>query len=243
MQGLFSLPCRYHFTRLFISYRRQAAYNGEGRLWSMPIRLSEIHSQPASGALPGNGFVPIYRRMAEVRLGTPVVPANLGVNGLTTGGLKQRLRTSNVYRAAVKDAQIITMSIGGNDLIKAARAAGPRPGEFQGLLQQALRDCKRNYSDIMGTLTQLKAGTRSPYIIRLVGLYNPYPQVDEATEWVRQFNRYASGYNSNNVGFASIYHEFAGNERGAAVPGPYSPERERLPRNRRQAGCPGVRGA
>ncbi|MEK3881099.1 MULTISPECIES: GDSL-type esterase/lipase family protein [unclassified Paenibacillus] len=166
------------------------------------------------GALPGNGFVPVYRRMAEGRLGTPVVPANLGVNGLTTGGLKQRLRSSNVYRAAVKDAQIITLSIGGNDLIKAARAAGPRPGEFQGLLKQALRDCKRNYSDIMGSLTQLKAGSRSPYILRMVGLYNPYPQVDEATEWVREFNRYASGYSSSNVGFASIYHEFAGNERG-----------------------------
>ncbi|WP_405106045.1 GDSL-type esterase/lipase family protein [Paenibacillus sp. FSL K6-1217] len=166
------------------------------------------------GALPGNGFVPIYRRMAEGRLDSPVMPANLGVNGLTTGGLKQRLSTSKVYRAAVTDAQIITMSIGGNDLIKAARAAGPRPGAFQGLLSQALKDCKRNYSDIMGMLAQLKAGTRTPYIIRLVGLYNPYPQVDEATEWVRQFNRYAAGYSSIHVGFASIYHEFAGNERG-----------------------------
>lgn len=166
------------------------------------------------GALPGNGFVPIYRRMAEGRLRSQVIPANLGVNGLTTAGLKQRLGSSAGYRSAVKEAQIITVSIGGNDLIKAAKSAGPRPGEFQRALQNALRNCKRNFSDIMGTLSHLKAGTRSPYILRIVGLYNPYPQVDEATEWVRQFNRYAADYSSYNVGFASIYHEFAGNERG-----------------------------
>jgi lysophospholipase L1-like esterase len=151
------------------------------------------------GALPGNGFVPVYRRMAEGRLQIPVASANLGVNGLTTAGLEQRLKTDGGFRSAVKDAEIITVSIGGNDLIKAAKA---------------LRDCKRNFSDIMSTLSQLKAGTRSPYIIRIVGLYNPYPQVDEATDWVRQFNRYAAGYSSYAVGFASIYHEFAGNERG-----------------------------
>lgn len=166
------------------------------------------------GALPGNGFVPVYRRMAEGRLRTPVASANLGVNGLTTAGLGQRLKTDGGLHSAVKDAEIITVSIGGNDLIKAAKAAAGRPGELNGYLQKALRDCKRNFSDIMSTLSQLKAGTRSPYIIRIVGLYNPYPQVDAATDWVRQFNRYAAGYSSYVVGFASIYHEFAGNERG-----------------------------
>ncbi|WP_310830951.1 GDSL-type esterase/lipase family protein [Paenibacillus pedocola] len=166
------------------------------------------------GALPGNGFVPVYRRMAEARLRTPIRLTNLGVNGLTTDGLEQRLKADYNFRLAVSDADLITISIGGNDLIKAAKAAGTRPGDLSPLLQKALRNCKRNISDIMGTLSQLKAGMPRPYIIRIVGLYNPYPQVDEATDWVRQFNRYTSGYSSRVCGFASIYSEFAGNERG-----------------------------
>jgi lysophospholipase L1-like esterase len=166
------------------------------------------------GALPGNGFVPVYRRMAEGRLRSQIALSNLGVNGLTTEGLEQRLKTDPVFRSAIKDAEIITMSIGGNDLIRAAKATAGRPGDMNVILQKALRECKRNFSDIMSILSQLKAGTRSPYIIRIVGLYNPYPQIDEATEWVRQFNRYAAGYSSAVCGFASIYHEFAGNERG-----------------------------
>lgn len=166
------------------------------------------------GALPGNGFVPVYRRMAETRLQTPIGLYNLGVNGLTTEGLEQRLKRDYNYRMAVSEAELITLSIGGNDLIKAAKSAANRPGRLSPLLEQALRECKHNLADIMGTLFQLKAGVSKPYIIRIVGLYNPYPQLIEATDWVRQFNQYASGYSSPICRFAPIYNEFAGNERG-----------------------------
>ncbi|SEU22761.1 GDSL-type esterase/lipase family protein [Paenibacillus sp. NFR01] len=166
------------------------------------------------GALPGNGFVPVYRRLAEGRLHTSVNLTNLGVNGLTTDGLEQRLKNDYNYRLAVRDADIVTLSIGGNDLIKAAKAAGNGAGELSSLLEKALRNCKRNFGDIMGTVAQLKAGLRKPYIIRIVGLYNPYPQIAEATQWVKAFNRHAAGYSSMVCGFASIYQEFAGNERG-----------------------------
>ncbi len=73
------------------------------------------------GALPGNGFVPVYRRMAEARLRTPIRLTNLGINGLTTDGLEQRLKADYNFRLAVSDADLITISIGGNDLIKAVR--------------------------------------------------------------------------------------------------------------------------
>jgi lysophospholipase L1-like esterase len=166
------------------------------------------------GALPGNGFVPVYRRMAEGRLRTNVVSTNLGVNGLTTSELEQRLRGSSMTREAIRAADIITLSIGGNDLIHAAKAAARQPGNLSKELGRSLQECKQNFAVIMSILFQLKAGARRPYIIRIVGLYNPYPQVVGATEWVKQFNRYASQYSSRVVGFASIYGEFAGNERG-----------------------------
>lgn len=166
------------------------------------------------GALPGNGFVPVYRRMAEGRLRAPVGSVNLGINGLTTAALEQRLSSDPMFRQAVRDADIVTLSIGGNDLIKAAKAVSFRPGYLSPALERALRECKRNFSEIMGSLRQLKNGSRQPYIIRLVGLYNPYPQLSEATDWVRQFNGYVAGYSSSVCGFASIYHEFTGNERG-----------------------------
>lgn len=166
------------------------------------------------GALPGNGFVPVYRRMAEGRLRTIVVSTNLGVNGLTTLELRQQLRGNNVTREAIRAADIITLSIGGNDLIQAAKLAYKQQVNLPLELRRSLMECKQNFADIMNTLLHLKMGTRSPFIIRIVGLYNPYPQIVGATEWVRQFNSYASQYNSKVCRFASIYNEFTSNGRG-----------------------------
>lgn len=164
------------------------------------------------GALPGNGFVPVYRRMAERRLQNPIALYNLGINGLTTDGLEQRLQRDYNYRAAVSEAELITLSIGGNDLIRAAKSSA-RPGSLSPVLEKALRQCKHNLAEIMETLYQLKAGVSKPYIIRIVGLYNPYPRLTEATDWVRQFNHYASGYSSHICRFAPVDNEFSGNER------------------------------
>ena len=129
------------------------------------------------GALPGNGFVPVYRRMAEGRLRSNVASTNLGVNGLTTSELEQRLRGSAMTREAIRAADIITLSIGGNDLIHAAKAAARQPENLSKELRRSLQECKQNFAAIMSILFQLKTGTRRPFIIRIVGLYNPYPQV------------------------------------------------------------------
>lgn len=164
------------------------------------------------GALPGNGFVPVYRRMAEVRLRDFVAYTNLGVNGMTSAELDQRISRSQAYRQGLREAEIITISIGGNDLIRAARATrafAAAPVSFK----QSLQECKDNLSSIMGKIYGLKAGSSSPYIIRIVGLYNPYPQISAATDWVQQFNRHAAQYSNYVCGFANIYPAFAGNER------------------------------
>ncbi|MDQ0194758.1 GDSL-type esterase/lipase family protein [Paenibacillus wynnii] len=165
------------------------------------------------GALPGNGFVPVYSRMAEASLRSKVVYTNLGVNGLTTVELEQRLRGNSMFRQALQEADLITLSIGGNDLIRAAKSSAGQQGSTLVVLRNALQECKKNFDGIMGTLWQLKRNSRSLYIIRIVGLYNPYPRLDEASDWVMQFNRHASQYNSRSCGFASIYNSFAGNER------------------------------
>lgn len=161
------------------------------------------------GALPGNGFVPVYRRMAEVRLRSFVAYNNLGVNGLTSAALDQRIGSSSTFRQAIKEAEIITISIGGNDLIRAARSTR----RSSDALRTALQECKQHFSSIMGRIYSLKSGANEPYIIRIVGLYNPYPQISEATDWVLQFNRYAAQYSNYVCGFANIYPAFAGNER------------------------------
>jgi len=164
------------------------------------------------GALPGNGFVPVYRRMAENSLGTTVSSLNLGINGLTTADLEYRIRTQSLYRKALQESELITLSVGGNDLIRAAKSAAQQGGSSR-VLSAALQECKRNFAGIIGMIAEMKSRSREPYIIRIVGLYNPYPEYREATDWVLHFNRYVSQYRNSVCDYASIYHHFAGNEK------------------------------
>lgn len=163
------------------------------------------------GAMPGNGFVPVYRGMAERRVGEFVSYENFGVNGLTSAELHANLKRSPQLRSSLKEARIITISIGGNDLIRAAKSA-PMQNAAQHF-NKALSQCESNFAGIMQTMNQIKQGARSPYIIRAVGLYNPYPQVDAATKWVQQFNRYINGYFGSNYAAADIFPAFYGRER------------------------------
>lgn len=164
------------------------------------------------GAFPGHGFVPTYRRIAENRLRAPIEVHNLGVNGLDSEGLEQRLRYHSIYRQSIREADIITLSIGGNDLIHAAKEIRRYPAAEAQILNQSLAACKSHFGSIVRSIYDIKGSSRRPYIVRVVGLYNPFPQVREANSWVYSFNRYAAQYSNGIYGFADIFPAFA--ERG-----------------------------
>ncbi|CAI6029650.1 Spore germination lipase LipC [Paenibacillus sp. JJ-100] len=162
-----------------------------------------------TGALLGTGFVPIYRRMAEMNLRTFVSMENLGVNGLTTGEMLQMVNAHPRVRQALREADIITISIGGNDLIRTFKASGGIPSASK--MTQVLGETRHHVSQVMRQIRQLKGDHK--YFVRSIGLYNPYPQSTEAAYWVRQYNSYLNGAGSGNYACVQVYDRFAGRER------------------------------
>jgi lysophospholipase L1-like esterase len=162
-----------------------------------------------TGALLGTGFVPIYRRMAEMNLRTFVSMDNLGVNGLTSGELQQMINGHPRVRQALREADMITVSIGGNDLIRTFKASGGIPNA--GKMTQVLGETRHHVSQVMRQIRQLKGDQK--YFVRSIGLYNPYPQSTEAAYWVRQYNSYLNGAGSGNYACAQVYDKFEGRER------------------------------
>ncbi|MFB5759784.1 GDSL-type esterase/lipase family protein [Paenibacillus medicaginis] len=160
-----------------------------------------------TGALPGNGFAPLYSRSIEKYSGTRVLYQNLGVNGMTCPELLRNVASSSVYRTALAQADIITVTIGGNDLIRLAQSSGGKNisselARLQGCLHQTLAG-----------LYSIKAGSRSPFLIRFVGLYNPFPELPEAVWGIRSFNASLSSLSGPYCRVAHIYREFEGRER------------------------------
>ncbi|MGG1619190.1 GDSL-type esterase/lipase family protein [Paenibacillus sp. NRS-1782] len=112
---------------------------------------------------------------------------NLGINGLTTQGLLTKLDEPGVAYV-LKKANVIIVSIGGNDLFQGAQAAqtGKEPPTLNGL-RKALPDAAKRLQKVL-----LKVGKINPKAkIIYVGLYNPFSDLPEmkipgnlvVTEW------------------------------------------------------------
>lgn len=168
------------------------------------------------GACPGGGLVPQYRSMTEKRLGRQVQSVNLGISGATTGELLKVLYGSPEVRHILAHADIITITAGGNDLIRAAKHYAIQPNPK--VLQQALVQCRENYARMVDTIRKLKASRSMPYIIRGVDLYNPLPQVPAAAGWVQRFGQHIESLECGNFQVARIYSLFAGKEKELLSP-------------------------
>ncbi|MDO7905904.1 GDSL-type esterase/lipase family protein [Paenibacillus sp. JX-17] len=163
-----------------------------------------------TGTLPGNGFVAVYRKLASVSLHAHVVRSNWGINGLTSGQLLDLVRGNPAIRSSLADAQIITVSIGGNDLLRAFR--GVRYGS-QPSYSAVLPQVQRNVEGIIREIYTLKKKESGRFMIRAVGLYNPLPSVPEAGYWVERYNLFLQGLNSPGFAAADLYPAFSGRER------------------------------
>lgn len=166
-----------------------------------------------AGAWLSGGFAPAYRRMAESRLRTSVGYENLGVNGLTSQKLLPMVQSDPRMRAALRRADIITVSIGANDLRPYTKAIADGSGLQGSQIHQVLNRTKGNVRQIVYNLYQIKSPQRKPFIIRMVGVYNPFPNIREAGMYARQYNAFLTTLGGPNYRVANIYPAFEGKER------------------------------
>lgn len=162
------------------------------------------------GAWFGSGFVPLYKKRLEQHLHSTVLVSNQGINGLTSEGLLSMIRYNRYLQNLIREADIITVSIGGNDLIRAARMS--RGNLHSSLLTQTLNRCEHNTKEIVSEIIALKKDSSS-YMIRLLGLYNPIPQSEAAYQFVKQYNNFLISLNNKKVASAPLLYAFQGRER------------------------------
>lgn len=161
------------------------------------------------GAASGCGFVEAYRELAEQRLGRPVQAIVCGQSGAKSGELAERLLSDNDWRHAVKHAQLITVTAGGNDLLDAAKPYY-LTGETSHLVR-AVKTMRTQYPRIIAHICGLKAKQKNWAAI-LVGLYNPLPWAEEAGIWVERFNRQIRRQQRGNIHFADVHSAFLHHE-------------------------------
>ena len=124
-----------------------------------------------AGDVAGGGGYPERVAAALRKEGRTVIVENLGVDGIETRDLLRKVEEPEVQRR-LASAQLILMSISGNDLshsIPAALGAGEPATDPTAT---ALKDSSINLLRILSLVR--KSNGSAP--IRLLGLYNPFPE-------------------------------------------------------------------
>lgn len=133
-----------------------------------------------TGDATGQGYVRHTIRLLGERVDKPVrLLNNLGINGLRTDQLEQKLEESGV-RYVLQQAELILLTIGGNDLFQMAanrldltsRDIDPR------VLHEHLPEHAARLESVLTKLNDINPQAKIIY----VGLYNPFYDLDETRE-------------------------------------------------------------
>ncbi|WP_312887201.1 GDSL-type esterase/lipase family protein [Paenibacillus rhizosphaerae] len=139
-----------------------------------------------TGDSTGSGFARrSVTKLAEATGKKVTLLNNLGINGLTTSGLLPKLKEQGT-RYVLGEADIILLSIGGNDLFQGAdllsgsqTGTAVNDGEAADLdpdeLLEALPEAKKQLQHILEQIRKINPGA----LIIYVGLYNPFEDVQD----------------------------------------------------------------
>jgi lysophospholipase L1-like esterase len=137
----------------------------------------------ATGFGAFTGYVPRYEAHIETDTGVAVTRTNLGRNGWTSSQLLSALRSDPTFRRAIREAEIVTWNIGGNDL-RAARNSYKKGtcggADNQDCLEASVEKLETNWDAITAEVLELRS-TR-PTIVRTMDIYNPYVRTDIASD-------------------------------------------------------------
>ena len=130
------------------------------------------------------GFIGRYLFLTRKAFNQPIAPAVFARVGATTGDILKSFEHPLVCKT-IKEAEIITITAGGNDLIDAAEQFLQDKKEEDFFI--ALESGKKNLSNIIQQIMTFKREAE-PYIIRMINLYNPFPELKGSDKWVEAFN-------------------------------------------------------
>jgi lysophospholipase L1-like esterase len=153
-------------------------------------------------------FVPSFVKYLREDEKETVYVENHGIPGLTSTGLLTSIASSQGLQQVIKESDLITVTIGGNDLLQLIRDN-----------ETSLQAAKEKLGDLAGEMNEIHSTLRSQNkssAIFYVGLYNPYPEQhqyhDIAKIIIPMYNAHLQSLTDENTFFVNPYDSFIGYE-------------------------------
>ncbi len=162
-----------------VSANAAAIKDGQLRVVALGDSLTK-----GTGDATGGGYVGYVEKQLEAgfqKKNIPVMMNNFGINGYVSAQLLELLDQPKV-QAELKVADLILMSIGGNDLFKGGKTLA---NQNQQEVDQIQQDFQKQLLAIVQKIR--KMNPESPLL--MIGLYNPFGQSKEE-DWTNQVVRH-----------------------------------------------------
>ncbi|MET3682832.1 lysophospholipase L1-like esterase [Alkalibacillus flavidus] len=174
------------------------------------------------GPLLHRGFVYDYSNHLVQTLRQPVRTEVVARKGMTSGDLITALN-DDYLRMRVAQSHVITITVGGNDLLQAHQQFlnTLNPVSFE----RAEQLFYEHITDLLFEIYLLKSLHPTPYFIRLIGLYNPFPQLPYSAFWINRFNAILQSMTSSVVRYVDLMSPFTQYGRRALAWGGIHPNR------------------
>lgn len=167
------------------------------------------------GDQSGNGgYVPVLEKMLQEQRGIAEVHIkNYGIGGIYSEQLIEELNNENVQHS-IKQAEYVIITIGGNDVIKAAQE------NFLDLTTEAFLEENKEFTRKVNLMVNKVNDYNPDALIFFVGIYNPFssllstsiPEVDKMIEsWNIATEKELSKY--ENTYFIPLFDVFHGKEK------------------------------
>ncbi|WP_410983720.1 GDSL-type esterase/lipase family protein [Bacillus cereus] len=126
------------------------------------------------------GFAELASKQIEEQIHKPIRVENFGVNGLTTDRLVQKIQAEEVQQK-IKEANIITINIGGNNLFRLNRDVGVIDG-----IKMLNKEKAHFETDVKNIVKTVRALNPNALLI-LSELYNPLQLDDSIASYADMF--------------------------------------------------------
>lgn len=139
--------------------------------------------------------------------GIPVTVQKIAKIGLTSQELLASMQNPRI-RLAIAHADLITITIGGNDLLKALEYVEKTKDPSQ--LEMIITKFSVNLNKILQQIQLIKSASRTKnYQIRIIGLYNPVPHIAISAAVIKKINSIICSYRSATIRCVNIYNNLS----------------------------------
>ncbi|PLT30431.1 GDSL-type esterase/lipase family protein [Peribacillus deserti] len=124
------------------------------------------------GVSPEKNLVSHFSHSLEDTIQKPVVFHNEGINGITSTTLLSLIK-AGTFNEEIKNADIITVNVGGNDILKMAVSA-PRDNLLSAL--NSFDDLQSTFSSNLSDISKYISSLNPNAAVLFLELYNPLPE-------------------------------------------------------------------